>query len=146
VRGASPDSEESDIARFWPGGGSNWNLTTRLIVAGRRLDRWQHARLFALLNIAQADALIANQTWKYTYNFWRPVTAIRWPDDGNPDTESDGEWRPFLVTSRIRLPVPRRESGGHRGPAPVFGHTRSRTDRSTRPRFRCQHPWRRCLC
>ena len=98
LRGASPDSEESDIARFWPGGGSNWNLTTRLIVAGRRLDRWQHARLFALLNIAQADALIANQTWKYTYNFWRPVTAIRWADDGNPDTVSDPVWRPFLVT------------------------------------------------
>jgi hypothetical protein len=98
VRGAQPDSAESDIARFWPGGGSNWNLTGRVIVDGRGLDRWQHARLFALLNIAQADALIANQTWKYTYNFWRPVTAIRWPDDGNPDTASDGEWRPFLVT------------------------------------------------
>ena len=55
-----------------------------LIVNGMGLDRWQHARLFALLNIAEADALIANQTWKYTYNFWRPVTAIRWPDDGNP--------------------------------------------------------------
>jgi hypothetical protein len=98
VRGASPDSEESDIARFWPGGGSNWNLTTRVIVSGLGLDRWQHARLFALLNLAQADALIANQTWKYTYNFWRPVTAIRWAEDGNPDTTSDPIWRPFLVT------------------------------------------------
>ena len=98
VRGALPDSEESDIARFWPGGGSNWNLTARGIVNGLGLDLWQHARLFALLNIAQADALIANQAWKYTYNFWRPVTAIRWPDDGNPDTESDPAWRPFLVT------------------------------------------------
>ncbi len=98
VRGATPDSEESDIARFWPGGGSNWNRTARVIVNGRGLDRWQHARLFALLNIAQADALIANQTWKYTYNFWRPVTAIRWADDGNPDTVSDPIWRPFLVT------------------------------------------------
>jgi hypothetical protein len=48
--------------------------------------------------MAQADALIANQTWKYTYTFWRPVTAIRWPDDGNADTESDPVWRPFLVT------------------------------------------------
>ena len=28
----------------------------------------------------------------------RPVTAIRWPDDGNPATESDASWRPFLVT------------------------------------------------
>ena len=98
VRGAHPDSAESDIARFWPGGGANWNLSARVIVRDRGLDEWEHARLFALLNIAQADALIANQTWKYTYTFWRPVTAIRWPDDGNPDTESDPLWRPFLVT------------------------------------------------
>jgi hypothetical protein len=98
VRGAFPDSEESNIARFWPGGGSNWNATARTIVSGKGLDRWQLGRLFALLNIAQADAAIVNQTWKYTYNFWRPVTAIRWPDDGNPDTESDPVWRPFLVT------------------------------------------------
>jgi len=98
VRGSQPDSEESDIARFWPGGGSNWNSTARVIVEGRGLDRWQHARLFALLNIAAADAIIANMTWKYTYTFWRPVTAIRWADDGNPDTESDPVWRPFLVT------------------------------------------------
>jgi hypothetical protein len=101
VRGALPDSEESDIARFWPVLGATpfgWNRTARLIVDGRGLDRWQHARLFALLNIALADALIANQTWKYTYNFWRPVTAIRWADDGNPDTVSDPIWRPFLVT------------------------------------------------
>jgi hypothetical protein len=98
VRGALPDSEESDIARFWPGGGSNWNLTAREIVNGLGLGRWQHARMFALLNVAEADALIANQTWKYTYNFWRPLTAIRWPDDGNADTESDPTWRPFLVT------------------------------------------------
>jgi VCPO second helical-bundle domain len=98
VRGALPESEESNVARFWPGGGSNWNSTARGIVSGMGLDRWEHARLFALLNIATADALIANQTWKYTYTFWRPVTAIRWPDDGNPDTQSDATWRPFLVT------------------------------------------------
>ena len=98
VRGALPDSVESDIARFWPGGGANWNLTARVIVSSRGLDRWAHARLFALLNVALADALIANQTWKYTYAFWRPVTAIRWADDGNPATESDPVWRPFLVT------------------------------------------------
>ena len=100
VRGtqSNADSEESNIARFWPGGGSNWNQTTRVIVSGLGLDRWQHARLFALLHISQADALIANQRWKYTYNFWRPVTAIRWLDDGNPDTAYDTVWRPFLVT------------------------------------------------
>jgi hypothetical protein len=98
VRGLLPNSEESDIARFWPGGGSNWQQTTRDIVSTRGLDRWEHARLFALLNIGQADAFIANQMWKWTHTFWRPVTAIRWADDGNADTESDPVWRPFLVT------------------------------------------------
>lgn len=98
VRGAAPDSDESDVARFWPGGGSNWNLTARVIVDGLGMDPWQHARLFALMNIAEADAHIANQYYKYTFNFWRPVTAIRWADDGNPHTASDPAWRPFLVT------------------------------------------------
>ncbi len=98
VRGALPNSDESDVARFWPGGGSNWGLTARTIVSNKGLDRWEFARLFALLSVAQADALIVNQNWKYTYNFWRPVTAIRWPDDGNNATDSDPTWRPFLVT------------------------------------------------
>ena len=100
VRGsaANANSELTDIARFWPGGGANWNANTRTIVGGRGLDRWGHARLFALMNMAQADAAIANQKWKYTYNFWRPVTAIRWPDEGNPNTESDPIWRPLLNT------------------------------------------------
>ncbi len=98
MRGAQPNSPPSDIARFWPAGGLDWNGNARLASAIRGLDRWQHARLFALLNMATADALITNMADKYTYNFWRPVTAIRWPDDGNPFTRSDPTWRPFLQT------------------------------------------------
>jgi hypothetical protein len=98
VRGAAPDSARSDIARYWPGGGSNWNLTARTIVQGLGLSRWQHARLFALLNMAETDGLITTMGAKYQYNFWRPVTAIRWANDGNPATASNATWRPFLVT------------------------------------------------
>jgi hypothetical protein len=99
VRGAAPDSEESDVARYWgAGGGADWNANARIIVDGLGLDQWQHARLFALVNMANADALIANQDSKYLYRFWRPVTAIRWADDGNPATPSDANWRPFLQT------------------------------------------------
>jgi len=98
VRGIHPNSERSDIARYWPGGGSNTNLTARTLVTGRNLDRWQHAQLFALLNIAAADGLITTMGAKYHYNFWRPVTAIRWAHDGNPDTVPDFSWRPFLTT------------------------------------------------
>ena len=98
VRGAQPNSPQTDIARFWPGGGLDWNGNARIIASTRGLDRWQHARLFALVNMATADALITNMADKYQYNFWRPVTAIRWPDDGNPFTRSDATWRPFLQT------------------------------------------------
>lgn len=98
VRGAAPDSEMSNIPRFWAGGGLEWNANVRLATANRGLDRWQNARLYALVDIAIADAFITNLESKYLYNFWRPVTAIRWPDDGNPNTRSDPFWRPFLQT------------------------------------------------
>ncbi len=59
----------------------------------------QNARLFALLNLAQADAYFAIWDAKYTYDFWRPVTAIRAADtDGNPDTAPDPAWTSFLGT------------------------------------------------
>ncbi|WP_457097977.1 vanadium-dependent haloperoxidase [Lysobacter sp. P5_B9] len=98
VRGAAPDSEESRIARFWPGGGANLNGVLRVIVAGQNLDSWENARLFALMNIAVNDTLIATFRTKYKYNFWRPVTAIHWADDGNPDTESDPNWSSYITT------------------------------------------------
>ncbi len=47
----------------------------------------ENARLFALLNLAMADAAIGCWEAKYNYVFWRPVTAI--PEaaaDGNPAT------------------------------------------------------------
>lgn len=99
VRASRPDSAETDIARFWPAGGANWNLVTRTIATGRGLDRWQHARLFALMTMAQTDGLIQVFDTKYTYNFWRPVTAIRWADDGNPLTRSDPDWLPLFSFS-----------------------------------------------
>jgi hypothetical protein len=98
VRNAAPDSEESQIARFWPGGGANSNGFARSILASHDLDRWEHARLLALMNIAVADGLIVTFRTKYKYTFWRPVTAIRWADDGNPDTESDPTWTSYIAT------------------------------------------------
>ena len=54
----------------------------------------ENARLFALLNLSFADGVIAFYDAKYTYNFWRPVTAIRAAaTDGNPETEADPNWQ-----------------------------------------------------
>jgi membrane-associated phospholipid phosphatase len=56
----------------------------------------QNARLFGLINVAQGDAGIAAWNSKYTYNFWRPITAIRLADtDGNPATVADPSWTPL---------------------------------------------------
>ena len=55
----------------------------------------QNARLFALLNLTFADGVIAFYDAKYTYNFWRPITAIREAAmDGNPKTLPDPNWLP----------------------------------------------------
>jgi hypothetical protein len=87
----------------------------------------ENARLFALANIAMADAGIASWDAKYEYNYWRPITAIREADgDGNPDTIADRLWEP--------LGAP----GGEVVPnfTPPFRHTRPATPSSVRPRFR----------
>jgi hypothetical protein len=92
-------ADQSAVARFWPGGAANWNAVTRVIVAGRGLDEWEHARLFALINAALNDSSIAVFDSKYTYNFWRPVTAIRAAGtDGNPNTVPDATWVSYQTT------------------------------------------------
>jgi hypothetical protein len=66
---------------------------------GHRGNLLQNARLLAQLNVASADAIIGCWDSKYTEAYWRPVTAIRDPgDDGNPNTTSDPNWMPLLVT------------------------------------------------
>ena len=95
VRGARPESQQTQIARFWGGGGLDWNANLRIIVEGRGMDPWQHARLFALANMSINDSLIAVFRGKYYYRFWRPITAIRTLNDGNPDTQGDPNWVPF---------------------------------------------------
>lgn len=91
--------DQSEIARFWPSGGANWNAVTRVIVEDRELDLWEHARLFALLNVAMSDGAVAVFETKYHYRFWRPITAIRAGDtDDNPATQADPGWLPFLPT------------------------------------------------
>ena len=66
-------------------------------VAG--LGLLDNARLFALLNMALADAVTSVFDAKYGFNSWRPVTAIREAaSDGNPKTTAVPAWLPFLTT------------------------------------------------
>jgi hypothetical protein len=64
---------------------------------GRSLS--ENARALALINMAMNDSLVASFFNKYQYNFWRPETAIRAGDtDGNPRTEADPNFAPFITT------------------------------------------------
>jgi membrane-associated phospholipid phosphatase len=55
------------------------------------------ARLFALINFAACDGMIAGFDAKYHYGFWRPFHAIRLADtDGNPATEPDASWTSLI--------------------------------------------------
>ena len=91
---ATPD--QALTGRFWNGAIQNyWNEIAQTESLAHGLTTAQNARLFALLNLSFADAVIAFYDAKYTYNFWRPVTAIRAAaGDGNPDTEADPNWLP----------------------------------------------------
>ena len=76
-----------------------WNRVARSVSAQKQTGLVENARLFALLNLAMADATIACWDSKYTYRFWRPVTAIPLADtDGNDDTEADPAWTPLRPT------------------------------------------------
>jgi membrane-associated phospholipid phosphatase len=60
------------------------------------------ARVLALVNFALADGFIAGFDAKYEFRFWRPETAIQQAGtDGNPATEPDPAWRPFLITPPV---------------------------------------------
>lgn len=97
------NDEQSEIARHWyEASGLAWNRIARSVSEQQRLDPWQNARLFALVNIALADGYIANFESKYFYNFWRPITAIRDGDtDGNLDTVGELEWNSYLISPAI---------------------------------------------
>ena len=102
---ATRTPEQTDIARFWADGGGtvtppgHWNVIAGQVANQRGNTLDENARLFALLNLAEADAAIISWDCKYSFNFWRPITAIPNADsDGNPDTVSDPTWTPLLVT------------------------------------------------
>jgi len=53
-------------------------------------------RVFAMTNMAMADAGIAAWKWKYVFNLWRPVTGIRnGGTDNNPRTVAQPDWVPL---------------------------------------------------
>ena len=93
-------ADQTEIALYWwESSPLKWNRIARIVSGQTRLDLWENARLFGLLNLALADGYIAMVSTKNHYNYWRPVTAIQTGNtDGNPDTTGDPAWTPLRGT------------------------------------------------
>jgi len=98
-------ADQTNIARFWADGAGtatppgHWNRIAQDVAEQLGNSLAENARMFALLNIALADAAIVSWDNKFAYDFWRPVTAIQSADlDNNPATSADPTWTPLLVT------------------------------------------------
>jgi len=96
ANGTASTPDQALTGRFWNGAIQNyWNEISQTAALAHNLTTAESARLFALLNLALADDVIAFYDAKYVYNFWRPVTAIRSAaTDDNPDTAADPNWLP----------------------------------------------------
>src|SRR5215470_3857316 len=91
---------QTETGRLWlyTGPATFFPLAVQLSAA-KGLNVNENARLFALLAMATADAMVAVFDAKYEYEFWRPITAIRNGDeDNNPETERDATWEPLGPT------------------------------------------------
>jgi hypothetical protein len=96
--------EQTEIGLFWAYDGPKgigvpprlYNQIVRVIAKQEKNTLVENARLFALVNIAQADAGIATWDSKYFYNIWRPIVGIRKADtDDNLDTVQVDNWTPL---------------------------------------------------
>src|SRR5262245_53942083 len=92
--------EQTDFAIFWA---ANyvvlWNRVVRELAASHVHNIGDSARLFALVTLSMADAIITAWDSKVAYNFWRPLTAIRLGNaDTNPLTVGDPDWQPLINT------------------------------------------------
>jgi hypothetical protein len=90
--------DETEAAIFWQANqAALFNALFRQLAQTQDLDISEAARMFAMADLAAADATIACWKDKYYYRFWRPITAIRLADtDGNPATVADPSWTPLF--------------------------------------------------
>ena len=103
-------AEQTDLARFWGNIGGQLFEGVRSAALANLSNVGDSARLFALAAYAAADSQFSVYETKYFYRLWRPYTAIRFADtDGNPNTEVDATWLPFLQTP----PYPDHSSGAN---------------------------------
>lgn len=105
INSTTRTAEQTEIAKFWADGAGtftppgHWNQIAQDVARDQFNSLVDNARLFAALDVAQADAAICCWDTKYAYSLWRPITAIRNADrDGNDATTVDPSWTSLLTT------------------------------------------------
>jgi membrane-associated phospholipid phosphatase len=91
--------EQKKVAKFWEAGPGTalpagvWNRVAIAYVRDRNLSVPRQARVFAMLNVAMADAGAGCWNAKFQTGWWdpRPINAIR-------DLGLDKTWEPYLGT------------------------------------------------
>ena len=93
-------ADQTDLAYFYSENFFlQWNRALRAIADAHITNIGDSAKLFALANLATADAVITAWDSKKHFNFWRPVTAIQEGNqDGNSRTVGDPAWQPLINT------------------------------------------------
>ena len=101
-------ARQSEDAKFWLSAGPTmYSPFPRQIVIAKDMSVVESARFMSVVTMAMMDAAIAIFDAKYTYEFWRPVTAIRNGDiDDNPATERVADWEPFGVVTPMHPEYP----------------------------------------
>jgi hypothetical protein len=105
-------ADQTLASRYWAENPpATWNRIFRTLSAQQGLSLVDNARLYGMLSLTAADALICIWDEKALWSNWRPITAIREADsDGNSRTEPDPSWLPLIATP----PYPD-HSSGHNG-------------------------------
>jgi membrane-associated phospholipid phosphatase len=129
ITGGTRTPEETAIGLYWAYDGAQklgtpprlYNQIVRVIAEKQNNSLADNARLFALINMAMADAGIQCWLSKYHYNLWRPVLGVRegsptlgptGKGDNNQDTKADPFWLP--------LGAPRTNQPGEKNFTPGF--------------------------
>ena len=94
------DPEQQAVAEFFTVNPVEmYNRAFRTVAEAEGLSVVDEARLFAMVNVTAADAVINCWDDKAYWHFWRPITAIHEGDnDNNDDTVGDPAWEPMLPT------------------------------------------------
>ncbi len=128
LTGVTRAPDETVVGVYWAYDGARnigvpprlYNQAVRAIAIKQATTEAANARLFAMANVAMADAGILAWHVKYQFNLWRPVVGIRESDVGwGPTGKGDGNSTagdPFWVP----LGAPRTNQPGFPGATPNF--------------------------